>query len=625
MCGIVAVINTKAQPASGDVIERMLAPIVHRGPDDSGIALDGPVGLGFRRLSILDLSPQGHQPMNSADGRYTVIFNGEIYNYIELREQLIAKGHRFHSTGDTEVLLAAYEHWGTSCVERFNGMWAFLIYDRTRQLVFGSRDRFGIKPLYRWQGPQQMLFASEIKAIRASGLYHGGMNPRACAAFLYEAQMDETSESFFEGIVQVPPGHSFELTLNGGGYREWSFWNLDSLHEELHPHAAEEFAHLFEDAMRLHLRSDVPVGINLSGGLDSTAILCEAARIRTREGADTPLLAFCYQDKVFDESRYIKDTLALTGARMVNLELSPQQLWDSMPRVLEAQGEPVHAMSAMIGYHLSALAHQHGVKVVLNGQGADEILGGYGSYFHVHWLGLMRRGRPGAAWREIKDYTAAHGGSSAAGFRSLIKPTIAEPLKNTLPRTATKRANQMRLAAARSRSWLHPDLADHLMPLSPQGPGSLRKALADSVRRAPLPLYLRVEDRNSMAHSVEVRLPFLDYRLVSLAFRLAPEWKIRGPWNKYVLREAMRGRIPESVRSRVDKMGFSTSSADWLRGPLKTQLLEVLNDPSFKASPLYHHANFEVITQSHISGSATHTGKLLAAVQLHIWQQQQGL
>lgn len=625
MCGIAAIINTKAQAVPRDMVERMLLPIIHRGPDDSGITLEGQVGLGFRRLSILDLSPQGHQPMNSENGRYTVIFNGEIFNYIELREQLIAQGHRFHSTGDTEVLLAAYEQWGTGCVERFNGMWAFLIYDRVRQLVFGSRDRFGIKPLYRWQGQHQMLFASEIKAIRASGLYQGGMNPRVCAAFLHEARLDESNETFFDGIVQVPPGHSFELTLNGGVYREWAFWSLDSLHEEPHPHAAEEFAQIFEDAMRLHLRSDVPVGINLSGGLDSSAILCEAARIREREGANTPLLAFCYQDKAFDESRYIKDTLAQTGARLVNLELSPEQLWDSMPKVLEAQGEPVHAMSAMIGYHLSALAQQHGVKVVLNGQGADEVLAGYDSYFPVHWKGLMQRARPGAAWQEIKTYSAAHGGNAGARFRSLIKPALTEPVKNVLTRFSTRRANEMRLAAARSRAWLNPDLAGHLAPLAPPKSSSLRNALADSIKRAPLPLYLRVEDRNSMAHSVEVRLPFLDYRLVSLAFQLGSEWKLRGPWNKYVLREAMRARIPESVRSRVDKMGFSTNSAAWLRGPLKAQLLEVLNDPGFKASPLYQHAEFEVITQNHISGNATHTGKLLAAVQLHIWQQQQGV
>ncbi len=504
-------------------------------------------------------------------------------------------------------------------------MWAFLIHDRNRQVVFGSRDRFGIKPLYRWQSPEQMLFASEIKAIRASGLYKGGMNLRVCAAFLYEARLDESNESFFDGIVQVPPGHNFELRLSDSSYREWSYWSLDSFTEEPHPNAAEEFAHVFAESMRLHMRSDVPLGVNLSGGLDSTAIICEAARVRAREGADTPLLAFCYQDKVFDESRYIKDTLALTGARAVNLTLGPEQLWDSMPKVLEAQDEPTHAMSAMIGYHLAALARQHGVIVVLTGQGADEAMAGYGSYFSIHWQAMMRRGRVGSARREMKEFAAAHTNASNPGTHSLIRPAIFDWIKNAAPRLTAKRAEAQRQASARSRKWLNPDLAAHLAPLNLPVPTTLRNTLTDSVRRAPLPLYLRVEDRNSMAHSVESRLPFLDHRLVSLAFQLGPEWKLRGPWNKYVLREGMRGRIPESVRSRVDKMGFSTSSSDWLRGPLKSQLLEVLNDPSFKKSSLYMHPEFAQLTQQHIANESTHTGKLLAAVQLHIWQRQQGM
>lgn len=622
MCGFVAIVNNNGEPVHQITIERMLHPITHRGPDDYGIALESQVGLGFRRLSILDLSPLGHQPMNSADGRYTVVFNGEIYNYLELREQLQALGHNFRSTGDTEVLLTAYQHWGPSCVERFNGMWAFVIHDRAERLVFGSRDRFGIKPLYRWHGQRQMLFASEIKAIRASGLYHGGVNPRLCAAYLHEEKLDETNESFYEGIVQVPPGHCFELKLDRGHYREWPFWNLENAQEVPHPDAAEEFAQAFDDAMLLHMRSDVPLGVNLSGGLDSTAILCEAARIRARDGADTPLLAFSYQDKVFDESRYIKDTLAQTGARLVQMELTPQQLWNSIPQVLAAQDEPTHAMSAMIGYHLSALARQHGVKVVLNGQGADEVLAGYGSYFSVRWLELMRQGRAWTAWQEVKNYTAAHGGKPGERYAGLLKPVITAPLKSWLTRLTAKRAAKQRLASAASRPWLNPDLAGQLAPLQSQGPPGLRNVLVNSIQQAPLPLYLRVEDRNSMAHSIESRLPFLDHRLVSLAFSLGPEWKIKGPWNKYILREAMRGRIPESVRSRVDKMGFSTSSGEWLRGPLKAQLLDVVSDPSFKASPFFRHAEFARMTQQHLSGEATHTGKLLNAVQIHIWSQQ---
>ncbi|MEO8164280.1 MAG: asparagine synthase C-terminal domain-containing protein [Betaproteobacteria bacterium] len=276
------------------------------------------------------------------------------------------------------------------------------------------------------------------------------------------------------------------------------------------------------------------------------------------------------------------DTLQQTGAQVVNLTLSPEQLWDSMPAVLEAQDEPVHAMSAMIGYHLAALARQHGVKVILNGQGADEVLGGYGNYFRVRWIELIRQGRLRLAQQEITRYASEHLASPGPELRSLIKPSISSFVREKAPDFTSRRDELTRRASARARSWLNPDLIDHLTPLARPQPWGLRNVLADSIRRAPLPLYLRIEDRNSMAHSIEARVPFLDHRLVEFAFQLGSEWKVRGPWNKFVLREAMRGRIPESVRSRVDKMGFSTSSADWLRGPLKTRVLEVLGDPGFK-------------------------------------------
>ncbi len=605
-------------------LSRMLGAIVHRGPDDTGIELDGSVGLGFRRLSILDLSPLGHQPMSSPDGRQTIVFNGEIYNFRELRADLQALGHRFLSTGDTEVLLAAYRQWGPSCLERLNGMWAFVIHDRARNLVFGSRDRFGMKPLYRWRGERQIAFASEIKSIRASGLYHGGLNRRAAAAFLYDIRLDETEETFFDGIVAVPPGHAFELALDGG-YREWPFWRLDAVAEARHPDPAGAFAELFEGAMRIHLRSDVPVSVNLSGGLDSSSILCATARLRAAAGADAPLLAFCYLDKAFDERRYIDDTLAQTGARMVPLTLSPRQLWDSLPQVLAAQDEPVHAMSALIGYHLFRLAHEHGVKVVLNGQGADEALAGYGSYFRDRWMELARVGLLLQLWREIRDFSDGHGGDARQRYRHVLERTALTPLRSAATHCLGRQALwQRRLKHARQQHWLNPALAEQLPRPEPFGPDAtdLRHSLLHSVRTAPLPLYLRIEDRNSMAHSVEARLPFLDHRLVELEFSLRSHWKIRGRWNKHVLREAMRGRIPEAVRSRVDKMGFSTSSGEWFRGVLKEPLRELIRAAGRDHPDFFEAAELDRRLQGHFDGRENNTGKLLAVVQFHLWQQQ---
>ncbi|MBC7657259.1 MAG: asparagine synthase (glutamine-hydrolyzing), partial [Frankiaceae bacterium] len=565
-----------------------------------------------------DLSPAGHQPMSSDDGDWTIVFNGEIYNFVELRDELQALGHRFRSHGDTEVLLAAYRQWGADCLLRLNGMWAFVIHDRRRGLLFGARDRFGIKPLFRWQQGAQAILASEIKAIRSSGLFRGGLDLRTCADHLYEGRLDETDATFFEGIVQVPAGHAFELKLDGS-YRQWAYFNALSAPPVSEAEPAATFADLFEDAVRVHMRSDVPVGVNLSGGLDSTSILCAAARVREAGNATGQLLAFCYQDKAFDESRYIRDTLAQTGAQLVPLNITPLQLWDSLPGMLAVQDEPVHSMTALVGYHLMALAASHGVKVILNGQGADEILGGYGSYFHDRWAELIRAGRWQHARDEIAQYNEAHGGDAGGRFSRALRHVLQSGFQ-ALPlyRALAARQRSRRHASA---TWLRPELARHATQAAVQTPPGLRAVLGDALRRAPLPLYLRVEDRNSMAHSVEVRLPFLDHRLVALAFGLGSEWKLRGPWNKYVLREAMRARIPESVRSRVDKMGFPTDMAQWFRGTLYQPLREVLNDPGFRQNPLFDANALAADLEAHRSGRVNHADRLFATAQFHLWQQ----
>lgn len=619
MCGFVAMLAPQCPPEEmASRLQRMLASIVHRGPDDSGIEMNGPVGQGFRRLSILDLSPSGHQPMASADGSCTITFNGEIYNYLELRKELQALGHVFRSSGDTEVLLAAYRQWGSDCLRRLNGMWAFVIHDRAKGLLFGARDRFGIKPLYRWQEGSNLLLASEIKAIRASGLWRGGMDRGTMADFLYRQALDSSTRTFYEGISQVPAAHAFEVDMDGC-WREWRYWDClaEAMPTDLDPPQA--FAEMFEDAMRIHMRSDVPVGVNLSGGLDSTSILCAAARLRDA-GQAGDLLAFCYQDRQFDERRYIHDTLTQTGARLVALEMSPRQLWDSLPAVLAMQDEPVHSMTALVGYHLTSLAANNGVKVVLNGQGADEVIGGYGSYFRDNWAERIAGGHWRAAVADIEAYVQAQGGSVRQLFIRAARHAVQSRLAALGPYRAV--AGKRSLRRLLDAPWIRLELAarvtmDDLPPTL-----GLSATLADAVQRDPLPLYLRVEDRNSMAHSIEVRLPFLDHRLVSLVFGMRSNWKLRGPWNKYVLREGMRGRIPESVRSRVDKMGFPTNASSWFKGELYEPLRAVLTDPGFRRSDLFDAASVAGALDAHKAGKVDVSGQLFTAAQIHIWQQQ---
>lgn len=599
-------------------VERMAESLFHRGPDDSGIYVDGSVGMGFRRLSILDLSEAGHQPMVSADQQYVLVFNGEIFNYVELRSELRGLGYEFRSSGDSEVLLAAYREWGRECLSKLNGMWAFVIFDRRRRCLFGSRDRFGVKPLYVSREGGVVQFASEIKALRASGYMKAEINWKIATSFLVEGRLDSQRETFYEGIEQIPPGSGFEVGLDGA-WQQWSFWSLDNLPPSLVEHPAERFADLFEDSVRIRMRSDVPVGVCLSGGLDSTAIICAAAR-QQGERALAPteaLQAFCYMAKEFDESKYIADTLAQTHAQLRQLETSPSELWSDLRKLLWFQDEPVHTMTAVVGYQLMRLAASHGIRVVLNGQGADETIAGYSSYFQDYWVSLIRQGRLGEAWRAIVEYTQAHGGSARQRFAGAAARCFSWELQKV--RVYRDWALARRQAALRRNSWFSQELLSHVTNETGSPPvATLSHALKQSVISAPLPLYLRIEDRNSMAHSVEARLPFLDYRLVSLICGLPDEWKVRGPWNKYVLREGMRGRIPESVRGRVDKMGFPTASRKWFAHDLHEPLRDVLGSQAVRERGIYNAKTILADLDRHRKGEADFANRLFHVAEFEL-------
>jgi len=587
MCGIVSVLQREGRPVDQDLIRSMTRRLVHRGPDDEGTYFDGPVGLGFRRLAILDLTPSGHQPMVSADGRAVLVFNGEIFNYIELRDELRTLGHTFRSTGDAEVLLRCYLEWGASCVERFNGEWAFVIYDRARRVLFGSRDRFGIKPLYKLETPAATLWASEIKALLAFSGYRPDINWDVAADFLLNGSLDHTGGTFFRGIEPVPAATAFEVRLDAVE-RRWRYWSLPAgPPTETVDDPAGRFAEIFEDAVRIRLRSDVPVGVCLSGGLDSTAVICAMAR--ARQGEDDPgagpVRAFSYHHDDFNEQPYVDATIKETGAALQRLLMDHKSLWQLTERVIRAHDEPVHTLTAMVGFELMRLIAGAGVTVILNGQGADESLGGYDSYFPDAWYTAVRDGRPVRAWREIRRFAAAHGSKPGELFSRVLVRTVKAELRKVGWYRALARYRAGR--AMRRQGWFAGRMLED-GSVAGFEPVDLRSVLQRSMTREPLPLYLRVEDRNSMAHSVEVRLPMLDYRLIELAFSLDNDWKIRGEWNKYVLREAMRGRIPEMVRARIDKMGFPSPTRDLLRDETRDSLLDIIGSQSARERGIYH-------------------------------------
>ena len=618
MCGFVVLTGPRPGAERESIVRRMMAAIRHRGPDDEGLLDVGIATLGFRRLSILDLSPLGHQPMSSDDGLVSLVFNGEIFNFIELRAQLQTAGHVFRSSGDTEVLLRSYLEWGVACVERFNGMWAFVIADRRRGRLFGSRDRFGIKPLFVCKGVDgQHAFASEIKAIRAGGLYVDEIDRGTVADYLLGDRLDETPATFFKGIEQLPAGHSFEFG-DASGWRQWRYWDPDAIAERAQPDPAAAFADLFEDAVQMHMRSDVPVGVHLSGGLDSTSILCASARVRAAAGASGPLKAFTFADHEFDEAQYVRDTIAQTGAELVTLQTSAERVWADLPHVLASQDEPAHSLTAVIGYQLMRLTREHGIPVILNGQGADESLGGYPSYFRDGWVTLLRDGGLGATWREVTAHAQASGKVRSRLFADLLRHVM----QSSLSRLAAYRAVAAR-RQARGRpaaAWVRPSLPDSAPGGLDHQSNDLRSSLMRSMQTSPLPIYLRVEDRNSMAHSIEARVPFLDHRLVELAFSLGREWKLRGALNKFVLREGMRGRIPESVRARRDKMGFPTPSQRWLRGELHDKLRELIGDAAPAAAEFVDRDALLALLARHRSGQSNHHGELVRAAQFLLWQ-----
>jgi len=594
MCGLVVMLGLAGRQADAAILTRMAQSIAHRGPDDSGLYLDHEVGFGFRRLSILDLSPAGHQPMCSEDGQLVVVFNGEIYNYIELRDELRAAGFCFRSTSDTEVLLAAYRHWGAECLAKLNGMWAFVIHDRRHGVLFGARDRFGVKPLFVHRGRDCWLLASEIKAILASGDYARDTNWQVAADFLIDGKLDETPATFYAGIEQVPPGCAFELRLDGR-WRQWTYWSLPAVEPESAADIEETLAELLEDAVRIRLRSDVPVGVCLSGGLDSTAVICAMARNR---GQAAPLLAFCYHESAFDERVYIADTLAQTGALLRRISLTPAAMWDSLAEVLRFQDEPIISGAPIAGFHLMKLAAGNGVKVVLNGQGSDEVLAGYPSYFHDYWYTLLRTAQVTRAWHEMQEYAAGYGTSAGRLFlRSLARVFHHQLRRFESYRSLVRRQDGRR----RKQRWFAPSLFER------RGPNDagyedidLNAVLRRSVERACLPHYLRLEDRNSMAHGVEARLPFMDYRLVSLAFRVPADRKMQGVWNKPLLRRSLRGRIPDSVRNRVEKMGFPTSLHLWVTGVLAEPVRDILTSRAARERGIYNvDAMLRVLQNNH--------------------------
>jgi asparagine synthase (glutamine-hydrolysing) len=549
----------------------MLECLSHRGPDGVGqVIRDGCVGLGHRRLAIIDLSPAASQPMRSDSG-CEVVLNGEIYNYLELRDELAATGTVFRTSSDTEVLLAAYDRWGTDCLSRLNGMFAFALYDPIRRIVLLARDRFGEKPLYyRRSADGTFLFASEIKALLVQEDATAQPDLASIYRFLRHKLTERDPATFFAGISSLPPAHLLELRVDGGHGLPHRYWTLDASVEDRRPRAelVAAYRELLEGSIEIRLRADVAVGSSLSGGIDSSAVVGYLALGRHLEQQHT--FSARFPGWMLDEGRYIADVTALTGARAHEVEPMPDPT--DLERVVWHQDQPFGSLSIYAQWCVMRLAREHGVTVLLDGQGADETLAGYHFYFAALFRYLARTGRWGRLAREVRSFSNTHG---ARRLRSLAFPAM--------PRAAAERLRRLRPGPGISAPFARAQ-ASAAAPSGPSEPfrNDLDRMLASTLSDTMLPGLLRYADRNSMAFGREVRLPYLDHRLVELAFSLPWEMKLSHGRTKRVLRDAMREYLPDSVRGRKDKIGYAPPQAAWLRGALRAWAEDLIASQRFE-------------------------------------------
>lgn len=561
MCGIAGILRPAGATVRADEIVRLTDLIAHRGPDDAGLHLDGPVGLGHRRLSIVDLSPAGHQPMASADGSAWIVFNGEIYNHVELRRQLEGLGHSFRSSTDTEVILAAFRQWREDCVARFEGMWAFAIWEPARRRLFCSRDRLGIKPFYYALANGSFAFASEIKAVLASGVVPARADPGALRLQLVYRARTASDATCFEAVRQLPPAHN--AVFEDGRLSLHRYWDTDARDDPgdwRGPDLATRFLDELGQAVGSHLRSDVPVGACLSGGLDSGSLALLASRRMA-----TPLRTFSvtYPGTPFDESRWIH-ALTAQERNLAPSESSPDgsDLIDVLERATWHYEEPLWGHSVYSWWQVMKSVHAGGIKVVLNGQGADELLAGYPRYYPTYLRQLLLTGRWPSFVRNFEGFRRQQGGlSRAALLRDLATPFWPDWLRRGARLAGRGQAYDDRFLAPALRSMRDPGAE----ALARRAFNSLDRHLRSDLTATRLPELLQAEDRFSMAFSIESRVPFLDRRFVEFALALPAHEKIESGTTKVVMRKAMRGLLPDITVDRRDKQGYPTPGDTWLR------------------------------------------------------------
>jgi len=628
MCGIngIAFSSKSGQLVSRPVLEAMRDVITHRGPDEEGLFIDRNVGLGHRRLSIVDVA-SGHQPMTNEDASLHITYNGEIYNHADYRESLEANGHVYQATCDTETILHLYEEHGSACVDYLRGMFAFAIWDQRQQELFIARDRLGVKPLYYVRRDDgSLFFGSEIKALLEAGALRPEINYAVLSDYLAN-HATSGEETLFRGMKRLLPGHV--LTWRDGEVNVRRYWDVDFTKDSADTRDdktyIKQWSELFRESVRLRLMADVPLGMFLSGGIDSSAIAAIMSGM-VKEPIKTFSVAFAEREaNELEYARLVAETYKTNHHEIV---VSPEQFFDALPRLVWHEDEPLAHPSSVALYFVSHLASQH-VKVVLTGEGSDELLAGYGRYRRTIWnLSMGRR------------YNKLTPSFARDALRSQIQNTLPTGrLRQKLMRTflvlspelesiyfdnfavfPTPMQQHMFTRETRARMHEIDPYVDLRRVLSHTKDMSLLDGLLYADIKTYLHELLMKQDQMSMATSLESRVPFLDHKLVEFTARMPDTMKLRGQTTKYVLREAMKGVLPEKILTR-SKMGFPVPIGSWFRGPFKSIIDEYILSDRALSRGIFAPDFVRQIVALHQAGE-DHAERLWSLLNFEIWQRQ---
>jgi asparagine synthase (glutamine-hydrolysing) len=604
MCGIAGIIGNRR--VNSDAVEHMNLLQEHRGPDDSGVwkSTEGNIVFGHQRLSIIDTSSAGHQPMEIDS--HVITFNGEIYNYLEIGAELKAAGVELETSSDTEVLLKAYQTWGDEALGKLNGMFAFAIYDANQHRLFCARDRFGEKPFLFHSSDECFAFASEYKALLALNNIDSAYDQDRILRFLYHPTrgLDDDIQTVFNDIKQLPPGHSLTLDCNSLDYQIQRYWDIepDNNFTTMSEQDAQiHFRELFEDAIKLRMRSDVPLGSCLSGGLDSSSIVCIARELRGNDEA-YDVFTGRFPNSEADEWPWAEKIISLTQVTSHITEPSVDNFQSELADFMWHNELPVGSSSQYAQWCVFRLAKEAGITVLLDGQGGDELLGGYEQYFEKYLASLVTN-----TSSERDKIEERYPLGLLTKFQT-AKSQLPHGLRHFLA-GLTGRGSDFSFGLTKS----HATKLFASLPPPPRGASTfhpLAGALYQEMLYTHLPVLMRYGDRNSMAHSREVRLPFCDHRLAEFTFSLPPEYLMGGAETKRLLRGAMKGILPEPVRTRWNKQGFLPPQADWFKKSLGDHVREIITSSTFEQSGIWR-KNWWLSALNRFHAGETHLASML--------------